>query len=116
MRFGVIGSGSWATALVKILTDNGKKVNWWIRNGSVIRHLETRHHNPQYLTSVHFDTALLSMSDSVEKTIAASDCLVMAVPSAYVAETLDLLDRNALQEKSAIGHQRHPAGTEPVAE
>ena len=102
MRFGVIGSGSWATALTKLLTDNGQTVNWWIRNGSTIRHLQTRRHNPQYLTSVHFDTSLLSLSDSVQTVVAASDCLVMAVPSAYIAATLQQLDRTALQGKKIL--------------
>lgn len=102
MRFGVIGSGSWATALTKLLTDNGQTVNWWIRNISAIRHIETRHHNPQYLTSVDFDTALLKLSDSVETVVAASDCLVMAVPSAYTAATLERLDRDAFQGKKIL--------------
>lgn len=102
MRFGVIGGGSWATALVKILTDNGRHVNWWIRNDSIIRHIRTRHHNPQYLPSVYFDTSLLSLSDSVQDIVAASDCLVMAVPSAYTAATLSTLDNNALQGKKVL--------------
>ncbi|HVS95196.1 MAG TPA: NAD(P)H-dependent glycerol-3-phosphate dehydrogenase [Puia sp.] len=102
MRFGVIGSGSWATALAKILTDNGQKVNWWIRNASAIRHIETRHHNPTYLTSVYFDTSLLSLSDSVKTTVASSDCVVMAVPSAYAAETLAQLEKKALHGKKVL--------------
>ena len=102
MRFGVIGSGSWATALTKLLTDNGQTVNWWIRNISAIKHIETRHHNPQYLTSVDFDTSLLKLSDSVQTVVAASDCLVMAVPSAYTAATLEGLDRNALEGKKIL--------------
>ena len=53
--FGVIGSGSWATALVKILTDNGNTVNWWIRNEKSIEHIQRRRHNPHYLHSVNFD-------------------------------------------------------------
>jgi glycerol-3-phosphate dehydrogenase (NAD(P)+) len=102
MRFGVIGSGSWATALTKLLTDNGQTVNWWIRNAAAIRHIETRHHNPQYLTSVDFDTRLLLLSDSVQSVVAASDCLVMAVPSAYTAGTLEQLDRTALEGKKIL--------------
>ncbi|HXB90995.1 MAG TPA: NAD(P)H-dependent glycerol-3-phosphate dehydrogenase [Puia sp.] len=102
MRLGVIGSGSWATALVKILTDNGHTVNWWIRNESSIRHIQSRHHNPQYLQSVYFDTALLHLDHRVEEVIAASDCLVMAVPSAYLAGTLEGLDKKALQGKKII--------------
>jgi glycerol-3-phosphate dehydrogenase (NAD(P)+) len=102
MRFGVIGSGSWATALVKILTDNGHRVHWWVRNEASIRHIQTRHHNPQYLSSVYFDTSLLSLSSQVQNVVAASDCLVMAVPSAYASATLEGLDRKALQGKKIL--------------
>ncbi|HLZ89801.1 MAG TPA: NAD(P)H-dependent glycerol-3-phosphate dehydrogenase [Puia sp.] len=102
MRFGVIGSGSWATALVKILTDNRQPVGWWIRNESSIRHILARHHNPQYLPSVYFDTDLLTMSDRPAEIVAAADCLVMAVPSAYTAATLAGLDRKVLHGKKVL--------------
>jgi glycerol-3-phosphate dehydrogenase (NAD(P)+) len=102
MRFGVIGSGSWATALVKILTDNRQPVGWWIRNESTIRHIKARHHNPQYLPSVYFDTTLLTMSDKPADIVAAADCLVMAVPSAYTAAMLEGLDRGALAGKKVL--------------
>jgi glycerol-3-phosphate dehydrogenase (NAD(P)+) len=102
MRFGVIGSGSWATALAKILTDNGHSIHWWIRNQSSIQHLRARHHNPQYLPSVYFDTSLLTLSDEVGEVVAASDCLVLAVPSAYTAGTLAPLDKDALQGKKVL--------------
>ena len=102
MRFGVIGSGSWATALVKVLTDNKHTVNWWVRNEAVIRHIEARHHNPQYLPSVYFDTNLLLISDSVQEVVAGSDCLVVAVPSAYTASSLEVLDRKAFEGKLVL--------------
>jgi glycerol-3-phosphate dehydrogenase (NAD(P)+) len=102
MRFGVIGSGSWATALAKILTDNGQAINWWIRNESAIAHIRARHHNPQYLPSVYFPTELLSLSNSVRDVVAASDCLVMAVPSAYISATLEELDEDAIAGKKVV--------------
>jgi glycerol-3-phosphate dehydrogenase (NAD(P)+) len=102
MRFGVMGSGSWATALAKILTDNGHSIHWWIRNPASIAHLRARHHNPQYLSSVYFDTSLLTMSDDAGEVVAASDCLVVAVPSAYITEMLDPLDKKALQGKKIL--------------
>jgi len=102
MRLGVIGSGSWATALAKILTDNGNPINWWVRNEGTIRHLQSRHHNPHYLPSVYFDTKLLALSDKVEEVVAGSDCLVIAVPSAYITETLEGLDRNAFKGKKLV--------------
>jgi len=102
MRFGVIGSGSWATALAKILTDNRNPIHWWIRNESIIRHLKARHHNPQYLSSVYFDTGLLTLSGSVSDVIAASDCLIMAVPSAFIQATLEGLDRQAFRGRVIV--------------
>ncbi|MGZ4026397.1 MAG: NAD(P)-binding domain-containing protein, partial [Flavisolibacter sp.] len=83
---GVIGNGSWATALVKILTDNGQKVNWWIRNEQSIEHIKKRRHNPHYLPSANFDISLLNLSHDVQTVIEASDLLVMAVPSAFIKQ------------------------------
>ena len=102
MRFGVIGSGSWATALAKVLTDNKNSVSWWIRNELAIKHMQARHHNPQYLPSVYFDTNLLSLSRDVREVAEASDCLVMAVPSAFATATLEVLDRTALEGKLVL--------------
>src|ERR1700759_3942022 len=102
MHFGIVGSGSWATALAKILTDNGQSIHWWIRNPASITHLRTRHHNPQYLSSVYFDTSLLTLSENAAEVVAASDCLVLAVPSAYIAEMLEPLDKKALQDKKIL--------------
>ncbi|HMH34913.1 MAG TPA: NAD(P)H-dependent glycerol-3-phosphate dehydrogenase [Puia sp.] len=102
MRFGILGSGSWATALAKILTDNKTGINWWIRNDAVIRHLQTRGHNPHYLHSVHFDVALLSLSNKLEQVIEQSDCVIIAIPSAYISETFKALPKNIFQGKKII--------------
>ena len=102
MRFGIIGSGSWATALAKILTDNKSPVNWWIRSEAIIKHLQTRHHNPNYISSVYFDGSLLSLSNDVSNVIANSDCLLIAVPSAYIVDMLKELDVNIFKGKKII--------------
>lgn len=102
MKFGIIGSGSWATALVKMLTDNGQAVEWWVRSKENIEHIKRRGHNPQYLSSAYFDVSLLRMSDDVNTVVAASDVVVLVVPSAYICDVLDVLDPQLLKGKKIL--------------
>jgi glycerol-3-phosphate dehydrogenase (NAD(P)+) len=99
---GIIGSGSWATALAKILTDNEHNVQWWVRNEDTIRHMQLRHHNKHYLTSVYFNTQLLHLSNSVADVIAASDYIILAVPSAFLRDVLAPLSNDALKNKKVV--------------
>ncbi|HUS00410.1 MAG TPA: NAD(P)H-dependent glycerol-3-phosphate dehydrogenase [Chitinophagaceae bacterium] len=101
-KFGIIGSGSWGTALAKILTANKNKINWWIRSEENIKHLLTRHHNPQYLSSVFFDTGLLQPTTNVSEVINNSDCIIIAVPSAYAVTALGNLNKDIFKEKKII--------------
>ncbi len=98
----MIGNGSWGTALVKIITDNKQRVNWWIRNSASIDYIKQRHHNPNYLSSAYFDVSLLSMSDDVQTVVNESDLLVFAVPSAYAEEVLQSIDKNSLRNKKIL--------------
>ena len=102
MQFGIIGSGSWATALAKILTDNKLDFNWFVRSERIVPHLQTRHHNPNFLSSVYFDKNQLKLSTDVNEVVAASDIIVMAVPSAYLIETLQKAGKNAFRGKKII--------------
>ncbi len=102
MTFGLIGSGSWGTALAKILTDNGHVISWYFRSQSAVDHIKARHHNPQYLSSVYFDTSLLNLTLSVEEVIEQSNIIIVAVPSAYVVETLEKLSPATLNDKQII--------------
>ncbi|GAC1419327.1 MAG: NAD(P)H-dependent glycerol-3-phosphate dehydrogenase [Flavisolibacter sp.] len=91
LKVGVIGNGSWATALVKIITDHGYKVNWWIRNEDSLAYIQTRRHNPNYLSSAYFDISLLNLFGDVSKIVALSEVLILAVPSAYISSVLEPL-------------------------
>ena len=102
MTFGIIGSGSWATALAKILTDKEHVINWWIRNEDTIRHIQQRHHNPHYLSSVDFDVSRLHMSADIKKVISDSDVLIIAVPSAFIEETIEQLEPGDWQNKKIV--------------
>jgi glycerol-3-phosphate dehydrogenase (NAD(P)+) len=102
MQFGIIGSGSWATALAKILTDNGNTINWWIRNEESIRLMKKRKHNPHYLSGAYFNQEQLLMSSDIAEVVSKSDVLVVAVPSAFVEDALSILPGNALQGKKIV--------------
>jgi glycerol-3-phosphate dehydrogenase (NAD(P)+) len=102
MQFGMIGSGSWATALAKILTDNGNTINWFIRNDKSIAYMQKRRHNPHYLGTAYFDVKQLHLTDNLLNVVEKSDALVIAVPSAYVVDALSHLPTTALKNKKII--------------
>jgi glycerol-3-phosphate dehydrogenase (NAD(P)+) len=102
MKFGIVGSGSWGTALAKILTDNNNSINWWIRNETLISHFKKRHHNPQYLSSAYFDTTLLQLTTDVSEVINNSDCIIIVVPSAYLTNVFLSLPKNIFEKKKII--------------
>ena len=58
-RIGIIGSGSWATAIAKIITDNGHAITWWVRQQSNIDYFAKRHHNPHYLRNTYFNVSTI---------------------------------------------------------
>jgi glycerol-3-phosphate dehydrogenase (NAD(P)+) len=102
MQFAILGSGSWATALAKILTDNKIHIHWWMRNETIIKHLQKRHHNPNYISSVFFDERLLSLSADLKWIIEKSDFIIIAIPSAYIMDTFKGLPKNIFKEKKII--------------
>ncbi len=102
MKFAIIGSGSWGTALAKILTDNKNSINWWIRSEAIIDHFKKRHHNPQYLSSAYFNTGLLNFYTDIKKTINDADCIIIAVPSAYILDVINDLPKNIFNDKKII--------------
>ena len=102
MTFGILGSGSWGTALAKILTDNGQTIYWWNRSETSIAFIRARHHNPQYLSTTHFDIAKLHLTTVAAEVITNSDCIVIAIPSAYADSALKGLARNIFAGKKFI--------------
>ena len=87
-RIAVIGSGSWATAIVKILSNNASKVSWYFRNQSDIDHMTQYGHNPRYLSSVQFNLSKLNLSSNLLETLTQADIIILAVPSAFINNTI----------------------------
>lgn len=98
-RYGVIGSGSWATALTKLLSINSDKVNWWVRNEDSLDQIKKYRHNPKYLQSVEFDLSRVHPDSDLTKVIESSDVLIMAIPSAFVYNTFDGFSAKGLSDK-----------------
>ena len=101
-KFGIIGSGSWATALVKILTDNNQHVNWWVRSKEMIDHIKKRGHNPQYLSSAYLNVSLLQMSSDINAVISDCEVVLLVVPSAYAKEVLHQVNPSSLKNKKVL--------------
>lgn len=80
----VIGHGSWATALVKILLENDCQVNWYVRNPDVLAHITEHKTNPKYLSQVHFYTNKLTLYADINEAVKRSDVVILATPSAFI--------------------------------
>lgn len=90
-KVAVIGSGSWATAIAKMLLENAKQINWFMRKPETTEHFEKDGHNPRYLQNVEFDTNRITFYNDIDEVIAESEILVLAVPSAYLPNILSNL-------------------------
>lgn len=101
-NIGIIGNGSWGTALAKILTDNGRQIHWWVRNKASVDYLQQRSHNPHYLTSVRFLPETLVPTDNLRQVLSACDTLVFAVPSAYAQSVIESVETEAWTNKKII--------------
>ena len=102
MKIGIIGSGSWGTALTKILTDNGNHINWWIRQQSTIEQIRVRLHHPHYLSSAHLKTDRIYFSTDLSEVVRSSEILLIAIPAAYLEATLLALPVDSFQGKKII--------------
>jgi glycerol-3-phosphate dehydrogenase (NAD(P)+) len=102
MEFGILGSGSWGTALAKILTDNGRSIWWWNRSEAAIRHFKERSHNPHYLPSARFDINKLSLTTDPGEVVRRSDVIVIAVPSAFAINVFSQIDPALFKGKKIV--------------
>lgn len=83
-KVGVIGSGSWATAIAKMLLENVEQINWFFRKTETIERFKKLKSNPRYLQSVDFEVDRIHFYNDINKIINESDLLVLAVPSAFL--------------------------------
>ena len=91
-KFAVFGGGSWATAIVKMLSENLEEVGWYMRNETALEHIKKDKHNPNYLSSVEFDVSKLKLSNDINKMVIYADYLIFVIPSAFLYTELKKLN------------------------
>ncbi len=97
---GVLGSGSWATAIVKILLeDKTRRINWWVRETEAIAEMREEQHNPLYLSEVELDTDRTDIDDDIRNVVEKSDYIYLVVPSAYVDRAMKQIPPELLKGK-----------------
>jgi glycerol-3-phosphate dehydrogenase (NAD(P)+) len=87
-KVGIIGSGSWATALAKMVLENVSQINWFFRRKETIESFKELNSNPRYLQSVEFDLGRIHFYNNVNDLLNDSDIIVLAVPSAFLPDVL----------------------------
>jgi len=103
-KIGVIGSGSWATAMIKMLTDNQqtKHINWWVRKQEDIDYIEQYHHNPSYLSAVEVKLDHISLFSEPKDVFQNSDIIILNTPAAYLEEALKDLQPEDFKDKLLV--------------
>ena len=92
LKYAVFGSGSWATAIVKMLCENLDEVGWYMRSIYTKEHLLKEQHNPSYLSSVEFHLDQLKLSNDINEIAAYADVLIFVIPSAFIHSELEKLN------------------------
>jgi len=97
-KIGIIGEGSWGTALLKILQQNGHFVNWLVRDQEIRSYITKNYHNPNYSSDVEIDMERCALFDSVNDLISACELVFLVLPSAYTEEVLKELSIEEVQK------------------
>ena len=91
MRVAILGGGSWATAIAKMLLTNVEEIGWYIRNDEKIEKFKSLGRNPNYLTGVNFDVSRIKFSSKINTVVKNADILFVAIPSPYLKSQLKRL-------------------------
>ena len=98
----VLGGGSWATALVKILSENQVKIKWWIRRKSDVDFIRKYNHNPSYLTDVAINPRKVKTYHKMSDALHGVEYIILAVPAAFIPSTLKDLNKKHFEGKKVV--------------
>ena len=100
-RIAIIGGGSWATAIAKIVVEHTHHIGWYMRRDDRIEDFKRLGHNPAYLTSVHFNIGEIEFFSDINKIVQAYDTLIFVTPSAYIKNHLKRL-KTRIRDKFVV--------------
>ena len=101
-KVAIIGGGSWATAMAKIVLHHEEQINWYMRRDDRIEEFIRLGHNPAYLTGLHFDVSRINFSSDLNKVVQDSDTLILVTPSPYLKSHLKKLKVSIREKLIAI--------------
>ncbi len=90
-KVAVMGGGSWATALAKLLLKTNETILWYMRRDDRIEEFQRLGHNPAYLTDVPFDVRRIEFSSDINYVASKADTLLLVMPSPYFKSHLEKL-------------------------
>ncbi|MFC2110251.1 NAD(P)H-dependent glycerol-3-phosphate dehydrogenase [Bacteroidota bacterium] len=99
LKVAVFGGGSWATAIVKMLSENLKTVGWYMRNDASIKYIKENKHNQNYLSSAEFNVDQLFLSSDINEMVDYADIIIFAIPSAFLSSELAKIN-SSLKDKT----------------
>ena len=91
-KIAVFGGGSWATAIVKMLSENLETIGWYMRNEQAIEHIKENNHNPNYLRAADIFASQLDLSSDINYIAKNYDVLIFVIPSAFLTSELKKLE------------------------
>ena len=97
----IMGGGSWATAIAKMMLERNDTIHWYMRRDDRIEEFRRLGHNPAYLTSVHFDVDRIFFSSDINKIVEEADTLIFVTPSPYLKSHLKKL-KTRLRDKFIV--------------
>ncbi len=102
LKIAIIGGGSWATALVKILSENNVKINWWLKSSEDVKHIKEFSKNPRYLSNIQINSRKVKPSTDLRKSLEGVQIIILAVPAAFVEEVLNGVKSEDLKDKIIV--------------
>ncbi|WP_370626379.1 NAD(P)H-dependent glycerol-3-phosphate dehydrogenase [Sphingobacterium luzhongxinii] len=104
LKIGIIGSGSWATAMIKMLNDNtmAKEVFWWVRKPEDVTFIRQYKHNPSYLSAVEVKVKKSNISSDVKWIVKQCDIIVVNTPATYLKAALHGLTAVDFEGKTVV--------------